>query len=105
MSVDALKSDIPVTIHRPSVVCGDSQTGETVKYDGIYYLIHYLRKWPAGLTLLNIGNPAVCLNLVPVDFVIESMVALAKDDRAIGATVHCRSAPLTTQEHSTRSRK
>src|SRR6185295_1868286 len=44
ISVDTLKTDIPVTIHRPSVVCGDSKTGETVKYDGIYYLIHYLRK-------------------------------------------------------------
>src|SRR6185436_3498703 len=35
ISVDALKSDIPVTIHRPAVVCGDSKTGETAKYDGI----------------------------------------------------------------------
>jgi nucleoside-diphosphate-sugar epimerase len=99
ISVDALKSDIPVTIHRPSVVCGDSRTGETAKYDGVYYLIHYLRKWPVGLTLLNIGNPGVCLNLVPVDFVIESMVALAKDERAVGATVQLADpAPLTTQE-------
>ena len=77
ISVDTLKSDLPVTIHRPAVVCGDSRTGETAKYDGIYYLIHYLRKWPVGLTLLNIGNPRVSLNLVPVDYVIESMVALA----------------------------
>ena len=98
ISVDTLKSDIPVTIHRPSVVCGDSRTGETAKYDGIYYLIHYLRKWPVALTLLNIGNPAVCLNLVPVDFVIESMVALAKDEQAVGATVQLADpAPLTTQ--------
>ena len=99
ISVNVLKSDLPVTIHRPSVVCGDSKTGETAKYDGIYYLIHYLRKWPVGLTLLNIGNPEVSLNLVPVDFVIESMVALAKDDRAIGATVQLADpAPLSTQE-------
>jgi len=99
VSVDALKSDIPVTIHRPAVVCGDSKTGETVKYDGIYYLIHYLRKWPVALTLLNIGNPGVSLNLVPVDFVIESMVALAKDERAAGATVQLADpAPLTTQQ-------
>jgi nucleoside-diphosphate-sugar epimerase len=99
ISVDALKTDLPVTIHRPSVVCGDSTTGETAKYDGIYYLIHYLRKWPVGLTLLNIGNPGVSLNLVPVDFVIAAMVALAKDDRAIGATVQLADpAPLTTQE-------
>ena len=97
--VEALKSELPITIHRPAVVCGDSRTGETAKYDGIYYLIHYLRKWPGGLTLLNIGNREVCLNLVPIDFVIEAMVALAKDDRAIGATVQLADpAPLTTHQ-------
>jgi thioester reductase-like protein len=87
MEVESLKSELPITIHRPAVVCGDSRTGATAKYDGIYYLIHYLRKWPGGLTLLNIGNRDVRLNLVPVDYVIESMVTLAHDDRAIGATV------------------
>lgn len=97
--VDALKSELPVTIHRPAVVCGDSHTGETAKYDGIYYLIHYLRRWPRGLTLLNIGNRDVCLNLVPIDFVIEAMVALAKDERAIGATVQIADpSPLTTEQ-------
>ena len=97
--VAALKSELPLTIHRPAVVCGDSRTGETAKYDGIYYLIHYLRRWPGGLTLLNIGNREVCLNLVPIDFVIEAMVALAKDDRAIGATVQLADpAPLTTHQ-------
>lgn len=98
-TVAALKSELPVTIHRPAVVCGDSETGETAKYDGIYYLIHYLRKWPAGLTLLNIGNRDVRLNLVPIDFVIEAMVALAKDEGAIGATVQLADpAPLTTHQ-------
>jgi thioester reductase-like protein len=99
LSVAALKSDLPVTIHRPAVVVGDSSTGETAKYDGIYYLIHYLRKWPAGLVLVNIGNSEVCLNLVPIDFVIEAMVALAKDERAVGATVQIADpAPLTTEQ-------
>ncbi len=98
-TVAALKPELPITIHRPAVVCGDSHTGETAKYDGIYYLIHYLRKWPAGLTRLNIGNREVRLNLVPIDFVIEAMVALAKDDRAIGATVQLADpAPLTTHQ-------
>ncbi len=99
LEVEALKSELPVTIHRPAVVCGDSATGETAKYDGIYYLIHYLRKWPAALTRLNIGNDEVCLNLVPIDYVIEAMVALAKDDLAIGATVQIADpAPLTTKQ-------
>jgi nucleoside-diphosphate-sugar epimerase len=98
-TVEALKPELPVTIHRPAVVCGDSHTGETAKYDGIYYLIHYLRRWPGGLTRLNIGNREVCLNLVPIDFLIDAMVALAKDDRAIGATVQLADpAPLTTHQ-------
>ena len=99
LSVEALKHELPVTIHRPAVVCGDSKTGETAKYDGIYYLIHYLRMWPAALTLLNIGNSDVKLNLVPVDFVIEAMVALAKNDQAVGATVQLADpVPLSTRE-------
>jgi thioester reductase-like protein len=98
MEVETLKAELPITIHRPAVVCGDSLTGETAKYDGIYYLIHYLRKWPRALTLLNIGNKDVRLNLVPIDFVIDAMVALARDDRATGVTVQLADpAPLSTE--------
>lgn len=99
LSVEALKDELPVTIHRPAVVCGDSQTGETAKYDGIYYLLHYLRMWPGALRLLNIGNDKVRLNLVPVDFVIEAMMALAKDEGSTGATVQIADPePLTTHQ-------
>jgi thioester reductase-like protein len=99
LEVDALKAELPVTIHRPAVVCGDSRTGETAKYDGIYYLIQYLRMWPGGLSLANIGNAEVRLNVVPVDFVVEAMAALASDDAATGATVQLADpAPLTTEE-------
>ena len=99
LEVEALKPQLPLTIHRPAVVCGDSRTGETAKYDGIYYLIQYLRLWPSALTLINIGNRDVQLNLVPVDFVIEAMAALAKDDRAVGTTVQLADpAPLATHQ-------
>jgi len=97
LEAEKLKADLPVTIHRPSVVCGDSKTGETQKYDGVYYLIFYLLKWPAGLSALNIGNHVVSLNLVPVDFVVEAMAALAFDDNAVGKTVQLADPrPLTT---------
>ena len=99
MEVEKLKGELPITIHRPSVVCGDSQTGETVKYDGVYYLIHYLLKWPNVLSLFNIGNHVVSLNLVPVDFVVDAMAALAFDERAIGRTVQLADpSPLTTYQ-------
>jgi nucleoside-diphosphate-sugar epimerase len=99
IEVEQLKATLPVTIYRPSVVVGDSKTGETAKYDGIYYLIHYLRKAPGLLRVLNVGNPTVRLNLVPVDFVVDGMAALARDPRAVGKTIALADpAPLTTAE-------
>jgi thioester reductase-like protein len=98
LEVESVKDVLPVTIHRPSVVCGDSQTGETVKYDGVYYLILYLLHWPS-LSSINIGNHRVSLNLVPVDFVVDAMAALAFDESAISKTVQLADPePLTTYE-------
>lgn len=99
LEVEQLKSQLPITIHRPAVVVGDSKTGETAKYDGIYYLIKYLMKAPSVLRLLNVGNEKVRLNLVPVDFVVEAIVALSRDAKANGKTVAIADpSPLTTEE-------
>lgn len=99
IEVENLKSTHPVTIFRPAVVCGDSKTGETAKYDGIYYVIKFLLRFPEVFRLVNVGNDDVRLNLVPVDFVVDGMSALAKDDRAIGKTIALADpTPLTTKE-------
>jgi nucleoside-diphosphate-sugar epimerase len=99
LEVESARNELPITIHRPAVVCGDSQTGETGKYDGVYFLIHYLLRSPRMLSLVNIGNHEVSLNLVPVDFVVDAMAALAFDDRAIGKTLQLADpAPLTTNQ-------
>ncbi|HKP68077.1 MAG TPA: SDR family oxidoreductase [Pyrinomonadaceae bacterium] len=95
--VEKLKADIPVTIYRPSVVVGDSKTGETVKYDGIYYLIQYLRRAPGLLRFINVGNRDVRLNLVPVDFVVDAIATLSTDEAAVGKTLAIADPePLTT---------
>lgn len=97
--VEKLKADLPVTIFRPSVVVGDSNTGETAKYDGIYYLIHYLRKAPYLLRAVNVGNKKVRLNLVPVDFVVNAIAELSVDEKAKGRTLAIADPePLTTGE-------
>ena len=97
--VDSLKEQLPVTIFRPSVVVGDSKTGETVKYDGIYYLIQYLRKAPGILRIINVGNTNVRLNLVPVDFVVDAIAALAHDEASVGKTIALADPdPLTTAD-------
>ncbi|MDQ3219828.1 MAG: SDR family oxidoreductase [Acidobacteriota bacterium] len=99
LEVERLKSDLPVTIFRPSIVVGDSETGETAKYDGIYYLIQYLRKAPNLLRFINVGNKEVKLNLVPVDFVVEAIAVLSKEEGIIGKTIALADPdPLTTNE-------
>ena len=99
IEVEKLKSRMPVTIYRPSVVVGDSHTGETAKYDGIYYLINFLRRAPWLFRVLNIGNSNVRLNLVPVDFVVDSIAVLSRDRLAIGKTIALADPnPLTTAE-------
>ncbi len=98
VEAEKLKAEYPVTIFRPSVVCGDSNTGETAKYDGIYYVIKFLLKFPEVFRLVNVGNEDVKLNLVPVDFVIDGMIALAKDERAVGKTIALADPnPMTTK--------
>lgn len=99
VEVERLKADLPLTIFRPAVVVGDSKTGETAKYDGIYYLIRYLLRAPSLLRLVNVGNPNVRLNLVPVDFVVDGMAALSTDPEAVGSTVALADpSPLATSE-------
>jgi thioester reductase-like protein len=99
LEVERLKGELPVTIFRPSVVVGDSKTGETAKYDGIYYLIKYLMMAPGLLRLVNVGNPEVRLNLVPVDFVVNGIVALSQDEETVGKTIALADPnPLATEQ-------
>ena len=99
LDVETLKRELPITIFRPSVVVGDSRTGETAKYDGVYYLILYLRRAPSLLRLVNVGNPNVRLNLVPVDFVVDGIAALSQDREAMGKTFALADPrPLATSE-------
>ncbi len=99
VSVEHLKKEVPTTIYRPSVVVGDSETGETAKYDGIYYLINYLKLFPSLFRFVNVGNKNVRLNLVPVDFVVEGIAALSRDAECVGKTIALADPnPLTTEE-------
>jgi hypothetical protein len=51
------------------------------------------------LRFVNVGNELVRLNLVPVDFVVEGMATLSKDERSIGKTIALADPnPLTTAE-------
>ncbi|WCB93617.1 Linear gramicidin synthase subunit D [Baekduia alba] len=84
--VRAAMDDVPTTIYRPAIVVGDSQTGETQKFDGPYYLLRSMNS-PFG-ALLQIGRGDAAFNVVPVDFVVDAISAGARDPEAVGHTLH-----------------
>jgi NAD(P)-dependent dehydrogenase (short-subunit alcohol dehydrogenase family) len=82
-------SPVPWRVYRPSVVVGDSRTGEMDKIDGPYYflpLIARLAALPGRLPLVLPGLGAT--NLVPVDYVVTALDHLMHADAPTGSTYH-----------------
>lgn len=83
----AMRADLPATIYRPGIVVGDSQTGETQKYDGPYFVATYLRKQPKVALVPAVGPvDRTRMGLVPRDYVIDAMDQLSVTDRSLGRT-------------------
>ncbi|WP_290514689.1 SDR family oxidoreductase [Aeromicrobium sp.] len=82
-----MANGLPATIFRPGIVVGDSQTGETQKYDGPYFLAAFMQRQLALAVVPAVGAiDRVRVSLVPRDFVIEAMDQLSVLDRSIGQT-------------------
>jgi len=78
---------VPTTIYRPAIVVGDSQTGETQKFDGPYYILRTFQRMGRA-PLAQFGRSEASFNVVPVDFIVDAMTAAAKDPEAVGETLH-----------------
>lgn len=87
--VRELQDVVPTAIYRPAIVVGDSRTGETQKFDGPYYLLRTIALSEArGLPIIQFGRSEAAFNAVPVDFIVDALVAGSRDPRAIGHTFH-----------------
>ncbi len=83
----AMKAGLPCTIYRPGVVVGDSDTGETQKYDGPYFLAGFMRKQLTVAFIPEVGDvDKVRFGLVPRDYVIEAMDVLSVMAKSEGRT-------------------
>jgi thioester reductase-like protein len=80
--------EVQTTIYRPGIVVGDSRTGEIDRFEGPYYLAILLVTSPLAVPLPLPGDGGAPLNVVPVDFVVEAALAIARDPAAVGKTVH-----------------
>ncbi len=87
---ERMAAGLPVTIYRPSIVVGDSQTGETQKYDGIYYVLQWLLRQPKAVAFLTVvGDPTQYeVNFVPRDFVVNALTYLSGLEDSAGKVYH-----------------
>jgi NAD(P)-dependent dehydrogenase (short-subunit alcohol dehydrogenase family) len=82
------QQDVPWRVYRPAVVVGNSETGEMDKIDGPYYLFPAISRL-AGLPDLPIVGPDLGdTNVVPVDYVAESLLALVTTKGLDGRAFH-----------------
>ena len=98
--VEVQKSQLPWVIYRPSVVVGDSRSGATLKYDGPYPIIKWLRRFPWVSVLPRIGDPTVArINLVPQDFVLDAITHISLHASHSGTVYNLSDPnPLTVAE-------
>ncbi len=90
------QSALPATVFRPSIVVGDSRTGEIDRFEGPYELAILLVASPLAVPLP--GDAVGPLNVVPVDFVVDAAVSIARNPAGAGRTVHLVDpAPLSAR--------
>jgi short-subunit dehydrogenase/thioester reductase-like protein len=86
------ETTVPWRVYRPSIVVGDSGTGEIDKVDGPYYFFRLLKllgdRLPNWLPLL--APEGGTMNLVPVDYVVDAMdhIIHLEDEQWDGRVFH-----------------
>jgi thioester reductase-like protein len=91
---------VPTTILRPAIVVGDSQTGETEKFDGPYYMLRSI-SWAQRMRrpIPQFGRSGAGFNVVPVDYVVSAAAEAGADPAMAGETLHLVDPePLTSRE-------
>lgn len=90
---EAMADGLPVTIFRPSIVVGDSRTGEVSEFNVIY---PFIKLFAHGILSVLPTRPENSFNIVPIDFVIQASSLISRQPGSIGKTFH-----LVTQEPPT----
>jgi len=85
--VRASMNRLPALVLRPTLVIGDSQSGEVDRLDGPYLVVLLVLGAPGDMAV-PLPRSDAPLHLVPVDYVTRAAHALGRDGRAIGKTFH-----------------
>lgn len=86
-----LDAGLAATIHRPSMVVGDSRTGKVIHFQVFYYLTHFLS---GQRTFGFIPDPGtVTLDLIPSDYVARGIQIASRSPESAGKVLHLCTGP------------
>jgi len=90
---------VPTTIYRPAITVGDSETGATDKYDGLYYLLGLLaRQLRLAVAPVHPPSGRFEFNAVPRDYVVDAIAHLSgRADTADTVYQLCDPSPPTVR--------
>ena len=83
--IEVRKSGLPVSIFRPGMVVGDSQTGYVKTFNTVYVV---LRLYLTGKLRIVPVSPSLKVNMVPVNYVADAVSSLTFEQDAEGQTFH-----------------
>lgn len=86
-----IEAGLPITVHRPSMVVGDSKTGKIIHFQIFYHLIEFLKGKKTFGFMPNFGE--VKLDIIPSDYVAQAIVWSSKQHQTIGKILHLCSGP------------
>ena len=81
----AIARGLPATVHRPSIIVGDSRTGKASSFKVLYWP---MKVYARGRWRTIFGRRDCTVDVVPVDFVADAMLALMERPEANGRTFH-----------------
>ena len=82
---------LPVTLHRPSMVVGDSRTGRVIRFQIFYHLVEFLTGRRTFGAFPRFGRTR--LDVVPVDFVAGAVIWSSEQTSTTGRVLHLCSGP------------
>lgn len=89
--VASQKEGMPVTIHRPSMVIGDSRTGKVIHFQGFYFLVKFLSGQKTMGFLPNVKGHA--LDLIASDDAARIIAWSLNTNKTTGKILHICAGP------------
>jgi len=90
-AAERIAGGLPATVHRPSMVIGDSQTGKIIHFQIFYHLAEFLS---GRRTLGFFPEPGPTrLDVVPTDYVARAIVWSSGRRETVGRVLHLCSGP------------